>query len=74
MLIPILIALAWWGTGICGFIYWWTSESALNPSDLVFACFVSLAMGPVTWIVGYTIHDRSSKIIIPMRKRNHAND
>jgi len=68
-MIWILIALAWYVSGVWGFIYWWTSEYDLEIPELLMAILWGLC-GPLSWFVGWFVHsDAKYKVIIKQRKK-----
>lgn len=67
--ILVLIAL-WFFVGASGFIYWWTKDYDLTLAALPLV-FGTALLGPLAWIVGWTIHaDHSggSQIILKRRR------
>jgi uncharacterized membrane protein len=69
MIILLTLVIVWYVLGVAGFIYWWTSEYDLTMGNLVSGCIFGV-IGPVTWIVGWSIHGPCSdnaKTIIKKR-------
>lgn len=68
----IAFILLWIISGSSGFIYWWTTEFDLKASEIPMCIFSGL-IGPLSWILGYFIHDKNEngtpKIIFRKRKK-----
>ncbi len=67
----ILSILLWLYIGGKGFIYWWTTEFALEYKHLKLL-FVVAITGPISWILGYFIHayDSDNKVIIKKKSKS----
>ena len=61
MLITLSI-IAWAALGEAGFIYWWTRDYDITTDEIVMLIIAPI-MGPINWIIGWSIHEHS-KIII----------
>jgi hypothetical protein len=57
-MLTILIVM-WLVSGTAGFIYWWTTEFDFTSEEVFDAGFASI-LGPVSWIVGWSIHGKGS--------------
>lgn len=55
MLILATIFMAWYFTGVIGFIYWWTHDHDFTTS-VVWIALLAGVLGPVSWVVGCSIH------------------
>jgi len=67
-----ILGLVWWLSGVVSFVYWWTREYDITIADLVMALLVGGCLGPIAWIVGWSIHGGDSRVI--MRKKRKSND
>ncbi|PCI27762.1 hypothetical protein COB55_05135 [Candidatus Wolfebacteria bacterium] len=61
----ILSIILWYGIGIWGFIYWWTTELDFT-NDEYGICLLVGMLGPFTWIMGYFVH-KKDKVIFKKR-------
>lgn len=62
-------ALAWWASGVAGFVYWWTSENDLTWGDLAAGTFIGACLGPLAWLVGWAMYrDDRSQVLIRRRR------
>jgi hypothetical protein len=57
MIILLVAAIAWWVTGMAGYVFWQTRiEGVRHLSDESMWCGFFLELtGPVTWLLGYII-------------------
>jgi len=67
MIIIILCVIAWYVIGVLGFIYWWTTDFDYTLEELGLSLAMGLG-GPLIWIIGFSIHKKSS-VIIKSRKK-----
>lgn len=65
-MIIIIAIIAWWLTGVVSFVFWWTIEHDFTRSDIPAMTIMGI-IGPIMWIVGYSVH--SKEIIIIKRRR-----
>jgi flagellar basal body-associated protein FliL len=56
----IILALVWAIIGIAGIVFWWTKEYDFTTEDLILVP-VGLALGPISWFVGWVVHGDHSK-------------
>lgn len=72
MMTFLIYLAAWWIIGAAGFIYWWTREYDFT-ADLITLLIGCGLVGPLAWIVGYTIHgtseDGGPRVIFKKRKK-----
>ena len=50
----VLIGIAWWGCGVAGFVFWWTTEYDVTFEDLLIGILWGI-LGILSWVVGYFI-------------------
>lgn len=60
--------ISWLLIGISGVIYWWTTEYDYTLDEIPFTLIGSI-LGPITWIIGWTVHGKSSYILIKKRDK-----
>ena len=66
-----VLAICWYVSGICSFIYWWTKEYDFRSDDISTALFVGI-IGILAWLVGWFILGSNSnnyKVIIKKREK-----
>lgn len=66
MIYIILAGICWYGVGVFGFIYWWTSEYDLDTTEFAMALIIGI-IGPLAFLFGWMIHS-SGKSWIKQRK------
>lgn len=65
----VLIALLlWFLSGILSFIFWWTQDFDFTLKEVPISLIVGLA-GPTSFLLGFTLHSKSTKILIERRKQ-----
>ena len=68
IIIWILAFLAWEMIGAAGFIFWSTREWDFTTKDIPVALGIGL-VGPLSWVIGYTVYGDSIKPRIIVKKR-----
>ena len=62
----IILALIHFLTGFYSFVYWWTKDHDFTTDDIWFALLFGSLFGPLSFIVGWSIHGK--KTIIKKKK------
>jgi hypothetical protein len=65
----ILFLFMWWAIGVCGYIFWWTTEYDFTTKRLTLAIYAGIC-GPMSWYIGWRIHGKSNDIIILQRRKD----
>lgn len=70
-LLIIVVVITWWTIGATGFAYWWTTEFDLTSTDIPAMLFIGLFCGPLTWLMGRSVHGDpvTSKTLINRRSK-----
>lgn len=66
MLITLLIILAWYVSGVCGFLYWWTKDYDFT-DEHVLTAIVAGILGPLSLLFGLIIHGKKDRVIFKRR-------
>ena len=68
ILIIVVSIILWVYIGQRGFVYHWTSQYDFTGDELVPSYIIGLAIGPLSWILGYFIHPRRNDKIIKKKR------
>ncbi|KWH03710.1 hypothetical protein WT58_24050 [Burkholderia territorii] len=67
-MITLLLALAWYLSGVGSFIFWWTRQHDFTTGEVILAGLLGL-VGPIAFIMGAIVHaDRVERVLIKRRK------
>lgn len=62
----ILCLILWYISGMSSFVFWWTSEYDLTSNEVPLIFFNGF-IGPISWILGYILHNKGTKILFKRR-------
>ena len=65
----VIISVAWYVTGVGGFIYWWAKDFDFAVSEIGPCIFIGL-LGPFSWVIGLGMRDSGRAII--KKRTQHA--
>ncbi len=63
----ILGIISWYLSGICSFIYWWTSDWEYKSSDIPITLCIGFC-GPIAFLMGWIIHGGKDARVMIKRK------
>lgn len=63
--------LVYWVIGACGFIYWFTKDCDITIREVPIILIIGWT-GPISFVIGWSIHSGSSGDKILIKKRRHG--
>jgi hypothetical protein len=66
-----VLGALWAASGVASYVYWWTSEYDLTLIDLIAMGSFSALAGPLSFIIGYSVHGavKREKSPVVLRRR-----